>query len=267
MKKFYIFIIFFSWTLVFCNENIANQNEILALQQQLDQEKQNLEQRKQALDSLTSQQQRQAAEVGISYPSQINADVIQIQNLTDALQNLRAAQSSVNESATAALRQQSIAGGLARDQIDPAIALLQQNIIQTQGQIYVWTNNVFPLKPEQRTLLDSLQNRLALQNQQLEILNQQKLNINSQLLQQTRFIASTSEQRRNELADNQAALQDEIFSMRAELDRLRSAQAQARMSIMPLTQQLSQARKSYQEQLEKVKALEESLSKKNLITQ
>lgn len=261
MNKVFL-LIFLTLALVFCENDLQtqNNNEIgpSPQQQQLEQEKQNLEQQKSNLEALKNQQFQQSQQIGVLYPSQITGYNIQIQNLTDVLQNLKTAERDITQTASAILQEQNSAAQLARDQIDPGIASLEQNILQTQEQIYVWTNNIFPLTPGQQLLLENLQTSLASQKQQLAVLRAQKLNISAEVLRQTRLINSASQQQKSELIESQTAIQDEIFSLRAEIERLHSAYAQVRMSYLPLNQQISQAQKNYDEQVKKVKALEET---------
>lgn len=269
-----LIFIFFSVVLMACEndlqyaggntpdlETLQKQFNLESQQLQLEQEKQNLEYQKQNLDALKSRHAQQTQQVGSSYPTQIYTNNIQIQNFTDILQNLKSAENDVNQAAAAVLREQNSAAQLARDQIEPAITKLEQNILQTQEQIYVWTNNVFPLMTQQQSLLQGLQNQLAFQQQQLDLLNAQRLNISAEVLQQTRFINSATQQQKSEIVDSQIAVQDEIFSLRTEVNRLQTAYSQTRMSLVPLSQQIAQAQKVYDDQEKKVRALEENLKK------
>lgn len=261
MNKIFL-LIFLTLSLVFCENDLQmqNDNEIsqLSRQQQLEQEKQNLEQQKSILETLKNQQFQQSQQIGVLYPSQLTSYNLQIQNLTDVLQNLKTTERDITQTATAILQEQNSAAQLARDQIDPLIASLEQNILQTQEQIYVWTNNIFPLTSSQQQLYENLKNLLESQKQQLAILREQKLNISAEVLRQTRLVNSASQQQKSELVESQTAIQDEIFSLRAEIERLQATYSQARMNYAPLSQQISQAQKNYDEQFKKVKALEEA---------
>lgn len=230
-------------------------------QQQFEEENQKLAQQKSALDILKNQLTLQTQQMNLFYPAQITANTVQIQNLSDILDNLRLAEKDIADVTAALFREQNHAVQLARDQVDPAIASLQQNIQQTQGQIYVWTNNIFPLTTEQSSLLRGLQELLTVQKQQLESLVKQKSEISAQALNQTQLVNSLSQQQKTELIENQSALQDQIFYLRDEIERLQTAQAQHRMGLATLNQQINQAQKNYADQVEKVKSLEKSAVK------
>lgn len=240
-------------------ETLQKQYAASAEQLQLEEARQNLEQQRQNVEALKAQHSRQSQQYEVGYPAQIAAYNTQIQNFTDVLQTLKAAEDDVNQATAAALRAQSSAAQLARDQIEPEISRLENDIIQIKQQMYVWTNTSFALTPEQRQLLGNLQNSLEYQQQQLDILKAERVNISAQILSQNRLIDSASQQQRSEIANEQAILQNEIFTLRAEIDRLQSFYAQTRMSLVPLNQQLEQAQKLYDDQLKRVRELEATL--------
>lgn len=261
MKKLTAVLIFIGLNTIFCENDPQIITELVASQQQLEYEKQNLIPLKQNLDTLKSQQAQQYQQVGFLYPSQITSYNIQIQNLTDILQNLKNSQTDIDQRTAVILKELAARAQLQRLQIEPGIASLERDILQTQEQMYIWTNTTFTLNSDQRLLLESLQNTLKSQKQQLAILQEQRLNIAAEELRQTSLINSAAQQQKAELAESQEAIQDEIFSIRAEIEGLQSAYAQAKMSYRPLTQQISQAQQGYDEQLKKIKMLEASTLK------
>lgn len=246
-------------SLMFSCEDVVRDPAATTQQLQLDEARQNLELQKQNLDAVKAQLAQQSQIYEVVYPSQIAAYNTQILNFTDVLQTLKAAEDDVNQATAAALRAQNSAAQVARDQIEPQISQLENDILQTKQQMYVWTNNTFTLTPEQRQLLTTLQNSLEYQQQQLDILKAGRVNISAQILSQNLLIDSASQQRKIEIANEQAILQNEIFTLRGEIDRLQTFYAQTRMSLVPLNQQLEQAQKLYDDQQKRVRELEATL--------
>lgn len=245
--------------LMFSCEEIVQDSAVTTQQLQLEEARQNLDSQRQNLDTIKTQLAQQSRQYEVVYPAQIAAYNTQIQNFTDVLQTLKEAENNVNRATAAALRTQSNAAQVERDQIEPQISQLESDIIQTKQQIYAWTNNTFTLTPEQRQLLTNLQNTLGYQQQQLDILKAERVNISAQILSQNLLIDSTAQQQRADIANEQALLQNEIFTLRGEIDRLRNFYSQTRMSLVPLNQQLEQAQKLYDDQQRRVRELEATL--------
>ena len=243
-------------------ETLQSQYGAATQQLQLDEARQSLESQRQNLDVLKAQLAQQSQQYEVVYPAQIAAYNTQILNYTDVLQSLKSAENDVNQATAAALRAQSSAAQVARDQIEPQISQLENDIVQTKQQIYVWTNNTFALTPEQRQLLTNLQNSLGYQQQQLDVLKAERVNISAQILSQNLLIDSASQQQKTEIANEQAILQNEIFTLRGEINRLQAFYSQTRMSLVPLNQQLEQAQKLYDDQQKRVRELEATLNPK-----
>ncbi len=246
-------------SLMFSCEDVVRDPAATTQQLQLDEARQNLDSHKRNLDAVKAQLAQQSQQYELVYPAQIAAYNTQIQNFTDVLQTLKEAESNVNQATAAALRTQSSAAQAARDQIEPQITQLESDIFQTKQQIYVWTNNTFTLTPEQRQLLTNLQNTLGYQQQQLDILKAERVNISAQILSQNLLIDSSAQQQKTDIANEQAILQNEIFTLRGEIDRLRNFYSQTRMSLVPLNQQLEQAQKLYDDQQRRVRELDATL--------
>ena len=199
-------------------ETLQKQYGTATQQLQLNEARQRLEFQKQSLDEINAQYARQSQQYEVGYPAQIAAYNTRIQNFMNVLQNLKAAEENVNFATEAALRAQSSAAQLARDQIEPQISELQNDTLQTKQQIYIWTNNTFTLTPEQRLLLTNLQNSLEYQQQQLNILKAERVRISAEILSRTiQFDTAALEQKR-EIANEQAVVQNEIFTLRGEID-------------------------------------------------
>lgn len=258
--KYFNLIFFLIFLCSACHNNDTSEIATNSTPQQLlEEEKQKLELQKKSIEALKSQLTQQTQQLNLYYPSQVTSNNIQIQNLTDILDNLRLAEKDVADSALAMFREQNAATQIARDQIAPGIFSLQQSIQQTQQQIYNWTNTIFPLTSEQSALLKILEDLLISQKQQLENLNEQKLNISEAELNQIQLINNISQMKKTELINNQVAVQEQILYLRAEIEQLESTQLQLKMSLNVLDQQLQQAQKDYNLQAEKIVALEKSL--------
>lgn len=234
-------------------------NELQTLEQELDQERKKTELQKQTLEELKSRQALQTEQLNISLPSQISSHQIQIRNLADTLQDQRLAEGDLNQAAAQALREHETAAQTAKNQFDSYIASLSESLQQTRQEINYWTNAIYNITPEKETRLQDLQNLLAEQSVQLELLREQRTNIDAEKLTQERTIGSISQQQKMGLIDNQDAIQNEIGTLREEIGKLQTVYSQTRMSLMPLSQQIRQDEKAYVEQLQKMQALETSL--------
>ena len=269
-KKFFLF--FLMPLLILCygscqNDEAPETQRFISSQQQLEAEieleKQNLEQQKKYLDDLKAQRTLQTQQLTQAIPSQITNHELQIQNLSDVLENLRLTEQDLSEAQTAFFREQSLALQLARDQLDPSISALEQQLQQIQQQITSWTNSLYALNSEQNAFVQNLKDLWNSQKQQLDQLNEQKLNISATALSETQWINQLSQQQRIELAATQATVQDQISILREEIEQLKTHETQYRASLLNLNQliseaekRFSEAEKNYTEKLKKIKSLE-----------
>lgn len=251
-KTDFLFILFFLILISCAEENPAER------QVQLEQEQQTLDFQRQNLEALKNQQTQQSQQTG-TLPLQISSYNNRIQNFLEILQSLKAAEDDVNRTAAAEMSLQNSFSQLARDQLEPRIRQLENDIIQTKQQIGVWTNQTFNLNADQRQLLANLQNTLSFQQQQLDLLNAERVNLSSQILSNSMLLNSASLEQKRQIAEEQNSIQNEIFTLRGEIERLQNVYAQTRMSLVPLAQQIAQAQAAYDEQQKKVRALEESI--------
>lgn len=259
LKRFSLFVLLPFLVLFYDScQNDGNPvvTSIDASQQQLEIEKQNLERAKKYLDDLKMQLADQTQQLTQLIPSQIASAELQIQNLSDVLQNFRMAEQDIMEARASILQEQEFAVRIATAQIDPALFALQENIQQTQEQIISWTNTIYPLNIEQSTQLKNLQDLLSSQKQQLNSLTEQKLNISNEALFQTQLINSASQQQKIELVDSESNIQDQINFLREEIVRLEALQIQYKSSIENLNQLITKAQNNYEELLKKIKTLE-----------
>jgi hypothetical protein len=147
---------------------------------------------------------------------------------------------------------------LARDQIDQTISDLETAIQQTKNAIGLGVDPTYALTSAEQDRMANLQNQLLQQISQLNLLKDQRLNISAGTLIQTRTISNLSQAQKADLISTQNTLQDQISNLRAENSRLQLEFNQTRMSLMPLSQQIDQAERAYQDQVLKVQNLEQS---------
>ncbi|MEK2644913.1 hypothetical protein [Bdellovibrio sp. BCCA] len=247
------------------NNAVKNQlqTEIQSLQQQITQERQKLVTQKMALDEATARQQQQQSvqQTPAAISSQITERTSQVQNFMEELKNYEYAEQDINRRATEALREQSSAAQVARDQIDENIRTQENLIRQTREQIAYWQGNLFYVN-EREARLQDLQTLLETQTRQLQGMRDQRLALSAQILENTRALQSEKEQALSDLADSRSDLQDEIASLRIEINRLQGMQYQTRTSQMTTRSRLTQMQKDFETQNRQVQTLEASLQEK-----
>lgn len=233
--------------------------EIQNLQQQIAQERQRLESQKQMLEELRVQQGVQPGTTAIS--SQISGYTSEVQSFLEELGNFQYAEQDINRRATEALREQSSAAQLARDQIDENIRIQEDLIRQTREEIVYWQGNLFYVNDREARLVE-LELRLQTQNQQLQGMRDQRLALAAQVLENTRNLQSEKEQALADLANTRTDIQDEIASLRMEINRLQGVQYQARTSQISLRSQINQLQKDFETQARQIQTLESSMQEK-----
>ncbi|WP_374079227.1 hypothetical protein [Bdellovibrio bacteriovorus] len=235
------------------------QSEIQNLQQQINQERQRLDSQKQMLEELRVQQSVQPGTTAIS--SQISGYTSEVQSFLEELGNFQYAEQDINRRAAEALREQSSAAQLARDQIDENIRIQEDLIRQTREEIVYWQGNLFYVNDREARLVE-LELRLQTQNQQLQGMRDQRLALAAQVLENTRNLQSEKEQALADLANSRTDMQDEIASLRMEINRLQGVQYQARTSQISLRSQINQLQKEFETQTRQIQTLESSMQEK-----
>ncbi len=241
---------FFLGTMFLGCEDVQNE-EIMQARQILELQKSNL-------DSMKAQYELQNQQMTTNLPGQIADYHLRIQNSRDVLQMLKNSEQDINQSALSTSRLQNNAAQLARDQVEPQISQLERDLTQTKQQIYYWTNSGFTLTSYQQDLVNKLQTTLAIQQQQLDFLKTERINISSELLNQSQQLNRLNQEQIADLANEQSAIQREIFTLRSEILRLQTTYRQTKSSLIPLGQQLDQAQKLYDQQVEKLRSLEQN---------
>lgn len=237
------------------------QQDLAELQQRLNEELKKREARVQVLTELKRRQQETPN--SSIYSSRINSYDTEIQNLLDILSNYRDAEEDLNHSASEALRNQDSAARLARDQLDLQIQKVEQNIRNIQIDLrYLQDFSVGKDANQVLRQSDHLQIQLADLENQLDALRAQRVDVSARILNNTGAIQSLAEQARNELRNSAAAAQEQIFSLRSEIDRLQGVRYQSQSSLSVLRSQISQAEKDFEIQDQEVKSLQQQILNK-----
>jgi predicted nucleic acid-binding Zn-ribbon protein len=113
-------------------------------------------------------------------------------------------------------------------------------------------------KPE----IERLQDQLARQKSEWNTLRFQRVDISAQLLNNSQTIQALAERAKEELQSTAVDTQEEIFSLRSEIDRLQGVQSQFQSQLRALGLQIYSVQKSFEDQLAKVRSLENSIQVK-----
>lgn len=240
---------------------VALQNEIENLQAELNKKSQALDSQKRSLEQLQQQQRSYGGVPEMS--SQIQSRDLAIQSLVEDMGHYRQAEDDINNSASAALQNQDSQARLARDEVDTNIANLQRDIRDTENDLNYWRNN--PAGQDvinQPANVERLQNQLAEQRNRLTELRSQRVDISASVLSNSQTIRSMADQAKAELRDSAHGTQDQIFSLRSEIDRLQGAQSQYHSQLQGINQQISRTEKDIEDQSAEVRRLQESLQSK-----
>lgn len=235
----------------------AMQSELQAMQQRLADEQQKLAQQNDDLNNLKAlqtQQQEQPA----AYASQIRERNAEIQELVSSLQDYRAAETDLSRRAAAALREQSSAASVMKDQMDENIRQQELLIRQTEEQLAYWQLN-YNYFPEREANLEQLNATLAEQQQRLADMRAQRLEISQSALTGTQNVNDQISMSSSAGSEDRAQINEEIMSLREEIRRLQNQQTQTRQSVMTMNSQVTQAQSALKQQAETVRALQENI--------
>lgn len=241
--------------------SVVDGAEIEGLRQRLAEEEQRLTSLQYDFAALEARKAQEEQRTSMFSSSRLAANNGRIQNLLEFLQSQRLSENDIDRAADNARRDQVLASEASRDQIDESIRALERSLRQTMEQLDFWTRNTYDLTAREIRLTE-LQEIFTAQQQALDALREQRAGIATDLLQVTRGIAGAADQRKAELLETQASIQEEILNLREENNRIQSEGVQARMSLMSLNQRLTQAQRARDEQLALVNRLESELNLK-----
>lgn len=233
-------------------------NERSNLQAELVKKTQEAEEYKQTLQRL---QQQQAALIGTSsLSSQIQSRDLAIQNLMEDLGNYRQAEDDINQSAAMAMQNQDSQAALARAEVDANMQTLEQEIRNTQNELNYW--KTYPIGAEvtqQPAQIERLTNQLNQQRDQLRNLRSQRVGISAQVLSNNQSIQSLAEQARAELRDSANSTQEQVYSLRSDMERLGRTQTLSRGQLQNINQQMSKVEKDLEVSNQEIRKLQDSI--------
>lgn len=238
-------------------------SEALNLQQQLTEENRKLEQQRQALTNLQARQQESTqAPTPDSYANELRESNLQLQDFMMELNSYDRLSQDINRRADETLKAQSSQAQTIRDQMDDNIRNQQQAIQQTREQLGYWQSNFNDITTQQNQL-STLNDLLSQQEQQLELMQNEKLLLSAQTLDVPRSVQADREQALAEINSNRQDLQSEILVMRSQIQNLQEDIYQSTISETSLRRQIMQTQRAYEQQQQQVRKLEASLVEKN----
>lgn len=237
--------------------------EALTLQQKLLEANTTLEQSRQALESLRARQQEESqAPSADTFSLELQNSSMELQSFMSELNSYDRLAEDINRRADEALRLQSSQAQVARAQIDENIRIQENLIRQTQSELINWQENTNDLTARQ-TRLEELGNLLSQQQQQLELMQNEKVLLSSQALQGPQEVQQAREQALSDLNDNRNDLQEEIAIMRSQIQSLQENIYESTTNEFSLRRQVQQAQRTLDRQQQEVRRLESSLIEKN----
>lgn len=242
------------------NRRTQLQNEVSNLQAELAKRALELDSKKKELERL---KQQQAALGGTSnLSSQIQSRDLAIQNLMEDLGNYRQAEDDINQSAAVAVKNQDSQAALARAEVDASVQSLEQEMHNTQNELQYWRNVIGAEVVQQPAQIERLQNQLNQQRDQLNNLRTQRVGISARVLNNSQSIQSLAEQARAELRASASATQDQIYSLRSDIDQMGRAQSLSRGQIQEINQKISIVEKDLEGSSQEVRRLQDSIQSK-----
>jgi chromosome segregation ATPase len=146
-------------------------------------------------------------------------------------------------------------------QIDENIRMQTYLIQQTRENIEYWRLN-FNYLAEQQARLDELNNILAQQNEQLDLMREQRTLVAAEALNNTQAIQLQKQEALASVAQDRQAAQGEVENLRDSIIRLQQSQREIRNSQVSLNSQLRQAQEGLQNQQAEVRSLESAIEQK-----
>lgn len=239
------------------------QQEALTLQEQLLEANTNLQQSQQTLESLRARQQEESqAPTADTFSSELQNSSLELQSFISELNSYDRLAEDINRRADEALRLQSSQAQVARSQIDENIRSQENYIRQTQDEIIYWQQNTNDLTAQQ-TRLEDLNNLLLQQQQQLELMQNEKLLLSSQALQGPQSVQQARAQALSDLDQDRSNLQEEIAIRRSQIQSLQENIYESTASDYSLRRQLLQTQRAVEQQQQQIRRLESSLIEKN----
>lgn len=242
-------------------EQVAS--EILALQDQLAAARETREERRQVLEGFRSQQQAQTEQqrTPANFTSQVQNTGVQIDNFVVDLQNFDRSEFEINRRAEDLLKLQNSQAQAARLQVEENIRNQESTIRQVEEQLNYW-RNVILFSPEREARILDLQSLLNLQQEQLELMRQERLLVSSQVVASNQAILNEKEQRLSEIAQERQDIQETINQLRQNILALEREQTQTRTVRNSILNQINRAQRDFEAANNRVKTIEASIKEK-----
>jgi chromosome segregation ATPase len=234
------------------SQNLANQLEV---------EKRKLAVQKESLNKLRQPASEPETNNPVNYTTAIRSNRDEIADFLTELRGYDQIEAYINRRAQEALQDQANRARVAREQLDDNIKVQQELMAQTQEQITAlqdYRNYVDGRDAKMEELQGLLQSQQAL----LEAMRAQRVDIASEIQDNSRAVQSEKDQALSSLNENKNALNQQIQSLRAEIARMQDEQNTARMSSMSRTSLLSQYERNLDQQNRKVEVLQQNLKTK-----
>ncbi|WP_413561542.1 hypothetical protein [Bdellovibrio sp. HCB209] len=235
------------------------QQEIQSLSNQLYQENQKLETQQQYIDDI--RRRSNPTQTELSYRNQISNATQEISYLTDLLRGDQMSESDIQREAQRLQTEQDTSLRFYQEQMDQNIRDQEALLRNTQEEIAFWNLNNNYIN-EKQARLQTLQQLLIDQTQQLQNMKVQKLELSARALEQSQAIQTQARQVASDNAQAREETQSEITSLREDIQRLEYAYRQRRYSQMSGQSQAQQAERNLQGQQEVIRSIQELLREK-----
>ncbi|WP_413581502.1 hypothetical protein [Bdellovibrio sp. HCB288] len=235
------------------------QQEVQALSEQLLQENQKLDTQKQYLDQL--RQRSNPDRIELNYRNQVSQAYQEIQSLNETLNNDQMTQGGLQQEIQQALSAQSVSLRYYSEQMDQNILQQESLVKKTQEDLEYWKSNYNYLNLRDQKVQE-IQSVLDEQLQALQDMKVQKLQLAAQALEQAQQM---QQQARQAASDNSAAreeIQEEISSLREDIQRLEYSYRQNRLTQMSAQSQVQQAERNLQGQEDVIRSIRDLLQEK-----
>lgn len=235
------------------------QQEVQALSNQVFEENRKLETQRQYLEDLRNRTNPASTEM--NYRNQISTPNREIQFLTDTLRSDQYSETDVQREVERIQAEQNSAVRFYQEQMDQNIKDQEALVRRTQEDLQYWDMNLNNLTLREQNV-QVLQQLLAEQTQQLQNMKVQRLEIAARALENTQNVQAQARQLANDNSQARADIQDEISSLREEIQRLESNYRQTRFTQMSAQSQVQQAERNLQGQQEVIRSIQELLREK-----
>ncbi|WP_413293995.1 hypothetical protein ACLSU7_02570 [Bdellovibrio sp. HCB185ZH] len=235
------------------------QKEIQDLSTQLYQENQKLDTQRKYLDDIRNKTNPDRAE--FNYRNQISTANQEIQSLTDTLRGDQFNEAEIQREVQRISTETNTAARFYTEQMDKNIKDQEAIIRRTQEDLEYWMGNLNYLTLRDQNV-SILQQQLAAQTQQLQDMKVQRLQISAQALERTQTAQAQARQIASENAAARADIQEQIDSLRDQIQRLEYAYRQTRYGQMSAQSQVNQAERNLQGQQEVIRSVQELLREK-----